>query len=211
MTVFAPPFESAGKSYAGITDKDISVPPTFEEKLRIFECSVLGWQLEMAERIVNGKGDDKRIVDSGYAVLSILVSYPEMIWQFDRGKSSKHKSQRAFREGMQLIFPKEVDLTDKKWEEVLDLVYTSVRCGMYHDARARKNVVLTGDLPAVMSVDLTRKVIQLNPHKLPAQFIRHFHDFVGQIRTASVCSRRAWLSRRLHRGLPPATHPPRQP
>jgi peroxiredoxin (alkyl hydroperoxide reductase subunit C) len=27
----------------------------------------------------------------------------------------------------------------------------------------------------------------------------------------SVCSRRAWLSRRLHRGLPPATHPPRQP
>ena len=27
----------------------------------------------------------------------------------------------------------------------------------------------------------------------------------------SVCSRRAWLSRRLHRGLTPATHPPRQP
>ncbi len=30
-------------------------------------------------------------------------------------------------------------------------------------------------------------------------------------RLASVCSRRAWLSRRLHRGLTPATHPPRQP
>ncbi|MCK5596693.1 MAG: PD40 domain-containing protein [Candidatus Eisenbacteria sp.] len=30
-------------------------------------------------------------------------------------------------------------------------------------------------------------------------------------RLTSVCSRRAWLSRRLHRGLWPATHPPRQP
>ena len=34
------------------------------------------------------------------------------------------------------------------------------------------------------------------------RFVRHL---------TSVCSRRAWLSRRLHRALPRPTHPPRQP
>jgi hypothetical protein len=38
----------------GITSLDISDPPTFEEKLQIFERSVFVWQLEIAEILING-------------------------------------------------------------------------------------------------------------------------------------------------------------
>ncbi len=86
----------------GISTANLSNPPTFEEKVRVFERSVLGWQLEIAEALINGS---KAIAGSGYAVLSIVASYPEMIWQFVNGRESKGRSPAAFREGMALIFP----------------------------------------------------------------------------------------------------------
>ena len=43
---------------------------------------------------------------------------------------------------MQLIFP-QIDLNDTNWRSALDLIYDEVRCGLYHDGKARRRVVLS--------------------------------------------------------------------
>ncbi len=144
----------------GISTADLSNPPTFEDKVHVFERSVLGWQLEIADALINGS---KAIAGSGYAVLSIVASYPEMIWQFVNGRESKGRSPVAFREGMALIFPS-VDVADAGWRDALDLIYEQVRCGLYHDGKARRRVVLSHDFAAPIEVSGSPPHIRINPN-----------------------------------------------
>jgi hypothetical protein len=165
----------------GITSSDISDPPTFEEKLQIFERSVLGWQLEIAEIVINGSEDHHNILGSGYAVLSIVASYPEMIWQFANGCESKNRSREAFREGLAMVFSS-LDLTDSKSVDALNLIYDELRCGLYHDGKARRRVILGGD--SSFPIELVGSLIKVNPHLLPRAFIAHFKRFVKDIRVS---------------------------
>lgn len=165
----------------GITSGDVSDPLTFDEKVRIFEASVLGWQLEIAATILDGGPRTPPIRDSGYAALSIIGSYPEMIWQFLNGQSSSEKSRKAFREGLASIFDS-VDLDDPAWIESADLVYSELRCGLYHEGRARSRVVTRADFAYPIAVDKVDGLIHINPHRLVPAFIKHFHEYVVQIR-----------------------------
>lgn len=167
----------------GITAEDVSDPMTFEQKLAIFEASVLGWQLEIAATILDGSDKNPPIQNSGYAALSIIASYPEMIWQFLHGESSYGKSQQAFREGLATIFDP-VDLDDPAWVESVDLIYTELRCGLYHEGRARSRVVTSADFGYPITVDKVDGLIRINPHQVVAAFIQHFCEFVGRIRAS---------------------------
>jgi hypothetical protein len=165
----------------GIKTSDVSNPPTFEEKLHIFERSVLGWQLEIAEIVINGSGDRASIPGSGYAVLSIIASYPEMIWQFAKGMESRNRSREAFREGLAMVFDS-IDLSNSQWVDALNLIYDEVRCGLYHDGKARRRVVLSGDYR--FTIQLDGSLIKVNPHLLPQAFIMHFNRFIEDIRAS---------------------------
>jgi hypothetical protein len=162
----------------GISIADLSDPPTFKEKTWVFERSVLGWQLEIADALINGS---KAVAGSGYAVLSIVASYPEMIWQFVNGRESKGCSPVAFREGMALIFPN-VDLAETRWRDALDLIYDQVRCGLYHDGKARRHVILSHEFAAPIQLSGSPPHIRINPHQLPGAFIFHFQQYISRLR-----------------------------
>ena len=171
----------------GIERSELSDPLTYDHKLLVFERSVLGWQLEIADALINGHGAAQPIAGSGYAALSILASYHEMIWQATHGEKSKGKSKEAFRHGMGYIFPT-VQPEQASWREALDLIYDEVRCGLYHDGKARREVVLSGDFRNPIEVHHDSPKIWINPHLLPGEFTRHFRQFLIRLRTSGADS-----------------------
>ena len=72
-------------------DSDFPVPHSIDTKITLFEDRALGWKLNIAEQIINGKkkadGSEERppIQHSGFAVLDIVFSYFEMIAKYENG------------------------------------------------------------------------------------------------------------------------------
>ena len=66
----------------GLSLHQISDPPTLDEKVTVFARRVRGWQIDIAQHLANN------VPHSGFAVLSILMSFPEMMWQYRHGESS---------------------------------------------------------------------------------------------------------------------------
>lgn len=106
-----------------------------------------------------------------------------MIWQFQTGKNSNHRSKEAFREGMAMIFTG-IDLTDSNWVDAIDFIYDRVRCGLYHDGRARKRVLTSGDFNHPIQINSQAQVIKINPHRLPAAFVTHFKSYIADLRAS---------------------------
>ena len=71
--------------------------PPIDSKIEVFRDRVQGWQIDIAEAI-------ERIPHSGYAVISVLFSYFEMIEQYARGESSKNDSKDFFVAGFRRVF-----------------------------------------------------------------------------------------------------------
>ncbi len=68
-------------------------PLTDEQKIELFADSVRGWQLDVAERLI---ASDPH---SGLAVLSIVLSYFEMMAKYRDGYAAKGKSKEYFSKG----------------------------------------------------------------------------------------------------------------
>ncbi len=67
------------------TEQMLSNPPTLNEKINVFEDRVIGWQLRIAEVILNGDPivGSRPSPHADFAALTAVVSYFEMIAQFD--------------------------------------------------------------------------------------------------------------------------------
>jgi hypothetical protein len=165
-----------------LDSRDYPRPWSFETKVLVFERSVLGWQLGIANRLINGCKCEGRpaVPHSGYATLAIVMSYPEMVWQFAKGESSQNNSKTAFREGLAMVFDS-LNADDAETIQLLDLVYDELRCGLYHDGRARKKVQTSHKFPA-LAVSEDKRAIYVNPHKLVPGFLKHFIGFVDGLR-----------------------------
>ncbi len=66
------------------TKHDFTFPLNLDDKINLFEDLILGWQLEIAEQLINGYKDEcnnihSGIPHSGFATLSIIlfVSFSE--------------------------------------------------------------------------------------------------------------------------------------
>lgn len=150
-------------------------PPSLDDQILIFEEQVRGWQLDIADQIA------KNVQHSGFAVLAITMSYPEKIWQFINGRPSRGTSEKAFREGMCSIF-NSLDPNNQDHRAAIDLIYSSVRCGMYHYGGTARGVTLSAEYPTSFAVDGNQ--VRINPHKIPGEFKRHLATYVNELRKA---------------------------
>lgn len=110
---------------------DFASPPTLDEKVTVFEDRVLGWQIDIAQEVrrqIESGGDNGPFRHAGYALVSLLFSYFEMIAQFIEGTSSQGGSKATFVRGFKYVYPS-TTMSNSNIEEV----YKRVRCGMYHD------------------------------------------------------------------------------
>jgi hypothetical protein len=148
------------------------------EKINSFEQHVLDRQLRIAEILGqhftrNEEGDP--LAQSAFAILSIGLSYFEMIEQFATGKSSKDNTADFFRRGFERVFPHSIVITNDAAS-----LYSSMRCGMYHTAMPKDRCGLTREQSKAIAND--NGYITINPAMLIEALIEHFGQYCSDLR-----------------------------
>ena len=165
MTYYVSP-HYLNDQFGGRYSQDLS----FEEKVAIFADSVRGWHLDIAE--LTGRVSQH----SGFAVLSIVVSYFEMIAKNRDGRVRRGQSERYFKEGLGWVFPS-LSANDA----VLHKFYESIRCGLYHEAGTGSGIELTADPKIVMQGSIDGTAITVNPFNLVQPLQDHFSRYVLEL------------------------------
>jgi len=139
-----------------------------DKKIEIFQDRVNGWMLDIAKQC-------NEIPHSGFAVLSIILSYFEMIGAFNKGDTD-HTGSNEFKDGIRLVFQE-----FKNHDSELGELYRLCRCGMYHIGMVREGILLDNyDKP----LSLENNVWKIDPAKLVERITEHFNnDYLNQIRT----------------------------
>jgi hypothetical protein len=181
-------------------DSDFQYPLGVDDKITIFEDRVLGWKLDIADRVINGRsspesGEERPpIPHSGYATLDIIFSYFEMIAKYEDGYTQARQSEEYFKAGVYSVFPqmksyqvqgnipgvqgKVVSVIDY----VLDLMYDGVRCGLYHSGATNGRVELSAGFQAPLVFDSQNIALGINPHLLVPKLRAHFMDYINRLR-----------------------------
>lgn len=175
---------------------DFSSPPTLDEKIEVFEDRVLGWHIEIAQELrkqIESGGDAGAFRHAGYALVSILFSYFEMIAQYIEGTSSNGGSKATFVRGFRYVFPSS-SLTSDEIEDV----YKRVRCGMYHDGYTKFGTLISGDYSPSISVE--NDTVKVNPHTLVDDISAHFSSYIATIKSSANSNDRTNFESTFDRG-----------
>jgi hypothetical protein len=169
------------------TDAHFHGNPSLDEKITIFEDRVLGWQLDIAEelrkRIERKDNQGRPIRHGGFALVSILFSYFEMIAQYEKGESSEQGSKKCFGKGLESIFPGEFS-DDQK-----NLIYRRIRCGMYHNGLIKEGALI--DRSYANPIQIENGLVKVNPHKLSLILKAHFRKYIDVLRSPNSTTERS--------------------
>ncbi len=146
-------------------------------------------QLGIAEEMANefrNEDSTSTFKESGYAILSIVLAYFEMIEQFERGQSSHKKSLEFFRCGFKKVYPA-TNLTDGN----IDQIYSWVRCGMYHTSLTKGASPLSRHYP--VGFDICCGEVQLNPGKAVQELLAHFEVWIGMLKNPTSVQKRSYF------------------
>lgn len=175
---------------------DFSSPPTLDQKIKVFEDRVLGWQIEIAQEVrnqIDNGGEQGAFRHAGYALVSLLFSYFEMIAQYMEGASSQGGSKRTFVRGFKYVFPA-TSLSDDEIEEV----YKRVRCGMYHDGYTKFGTLISSEFAPSVSIDTD--TVKVNPHTLVDDVANHFAAYVTLLSNPGSTTERGHFESTFDRG-----------
>ena len=167
-------------------DNYLSVHGPIEKKIDVFEAQMWGWQLHVADLIVNGgrnhdgDTDVNAIPHSAFAALQVALVYFEAIAKYEAGYTGR-ESRRYFEAGVLSVFPIVGTLPYLATRRFLEFLYEGARCGLYHLAMTAPGIQLarTGQAFTVDS-DPTRVII--DPHTLIPQLKAHFAAYIARLR-----------------------------
>lgn len=172
------PEERAWKSFISphFRRKDLGPVATPEQVIAVFADRVHGWQIDIADRLI------KTEEHAGFAVLSIVSSYFEMIGKHLEGYEGVGRSRYHFGKGFDSVFP-EVDAAQR--DRVSARIYADVRNGLYHDAITMGGIALsrsTGNrvLYETPGVDGSVEIV-LNPELLTSRIRTHFAAYIAAL------------------------------
>ncbi len=153
---------------------------SIDQKIEVFIDRVEYWQLGVAKSII-----DKDIRYRGFALLSLVMNYFEMIAKYStnpkklvNGEWKPKTSGEFFREGVGLVFP---DIPPEE-EYVIDSLYKRVRNGIYHLGLPATGVILSSDFRKPLGWNDQHKLLGINPDKLVEFLIADFKGFSMQLR-----------------------------
>ena len=155
---------------------------TIDNKIQIFYERITGWQLDIADMVMNGiKANNGtiivQIVGSGFATLNIILSYFEMIGKYKYGYCNTNKSREYFAKGLEMVFPELV----KSYQGLPDKMYYNIRCGLYHHGLTEGGIILKGEgLPPI--TPLEGEILLVNPHTLVLELKKHFEVFMEELK-----------------------------
>lgn len=164
-----------------LNDSDFILPVSIDDKIDVFADRTIGWQLGIANLIANGSPAIKAIPHSGFAVLSIVINHFEFIAKYKEGFDKKGKPEKFFKKGVKEVFPKLLEYPEDIVDDLLKLLYSGARCGLYHDGITGSKIILTGEIKAAVKYDNGKRLI-INPHKLVTRLIEHFHTYIEELK-----------------------------
>jgi len=181
---------------------------SLDNKITVFEHRTLGWQIEVADVLINGRSgvpgleDVPRNPDAGFAVMSILFSYFEMIAQFEDGYvgDGRGVSRQYFQRGFESVFPDLMQHPPATAKAVLDGLYNAVRCGLYHAGITAPGVLISGDFryPVMFSND--GRALLINPLLLPEVLRQHLKSYTSKLRDPANADLRRKFEARFDHG-----------
>ena len=185
-------------------DTDFPHGRSLEQKIDIFEDQTLGWQIDVADVLINGCSGSPGVPDilphphAGYAVLSILVSYFEAIAKFQDGFTGEGCSKGYFKRGVRDVFPQLAEHPQCLVDEANDNLYRLVRCDLYHAAMTGTGVSISFGYPSPIAAVTDGKawVLKLNPRKWPKPLREHLCSYAGRLRDPSNARLRANFEKR---------------
>jgi hypothetical protein len=177
-------------------DSDFPHARSLEDKIKIFQNRVAGWQLDIGEKVLE-------IPHAGYGAIAILFSYFEMIAEYQTGQSSEGQSALFFVHGFRSVYPS-TSLTDPE----IRWVYKMVRNGMYHSGMTKSGTLISGDYREAVAVKSSWVLV--NPHILVQDVRGHFDGYVAMLRDPKNANMREDFEARLDvaETMPTTPQPP---
>jgi hypothetical protein len=196
-------------------DTDFDWPLKIEDKITIFYEQLRGWQLHVADLIANGgcplEGGARvqSIPESGFAVLQICLSYFETIGKYQGLATGANGAQ--FKAGAKTVLPELQNVPSEVLEKLLARLYTSARCGLYHNSRTSHGVGL-GPTPngQAMNYDPVENKLAISPHNLPRVLKSHLERYRDELMDPDNADARESFERRFNRDFgsePPTPQP----
>lgn len=160
------------------TDQSFTWPLRSGDKVALFSDMVRGWQLDVAERLLSDQ-------HAGFAVLSIVVSYFEMIATYQRGESVIGRSKTYSLEGLHLVLDPHrttspSTMPDDVFKKVREVIYEDLRCGLYHAGMTGPRILIriADDMPIVGVSD---GLVLIDPKKLLEAVQSHFTWYIAAL------------------------------
>jgi hypothetical protein len=137
------------------------------------------WHLDVALACL------EQSIHAGFAALSIVTSYFEMIGKYQTGYLGAGQSKKHFGRGVSSVFP---ELSDA----AKDILYERVRCGLYHVSSVRgSEVLLQHNYYKPVDFNPDFPILVINPKLFVTAIIEHFDEYIAQLTTPSYSTLRA--------------------
>jgi hypothetical protein len=158
----------------GFTNKDYPhglAGCSVDEQIQAFENMYTVWILPFAQKLVE-------MPDSGFAVLTLLNAYPDMIAQL-HGKSRKFEDR--YKAGLLLVFP---EIADRETDRICNHLYAYLRSGLAHMSFTSVGIMLSEDFldPIVIRSVPNGLLLIINPRSWFERIKRHFTDYISELR-----------------------------
>lgn len=157
---------------------------TIDEKIAGFIGYVSIRQLGIAEFLANEFKDEGRegvLKESGYAILSIVMSYFEMIEQVTTGTVNTKGDGAFFARGFRKVYPS-APYSDP---DIMKWIYGLVRCSLYHSAMTKGAVPLSRHFEVGFRIH--RDKLEINPALVVSEIRLHFDRYAQQLRNPCEC------------------------
>jgi hypothetical protein len=171
-------------------------PLTLEEKIEVFHARIDGWQLEVADRCINGWSENGRqcisatdqdgkpapyIPDSGWAVMQITLSYFETIAIFKYCLlMDKTSSSVRFKKGVEDVFPVECHAH----KDFPNWLFNEFRTSMYHAWLKNSPISIkhTDDTTVFHFRGTQPETVVIDPHNFVKALRRHLENYISELR-----------------------------
>ena len=159
---------------------DFTAPLSLDDKVEIFYEQVYGWQLNIADKLVNGNDS---IAHADFACLQIVLSYFEMISKYHEGDTSTHGSKRHFKKGVKRVYPN-VFAGQPNIDDLLDRLYVGARCGLYHMGMTKPKLIVYSQAPSI-AYDDQKDIIAINTHSLTVELKTDLASYRDDLKDSS--------------------------
>ncbi len=144
-----------------------------DDKIEVFLDRIMGWQLRPAHDILEAK-----IQNSEIAILSIIVSYFEMIAKYEDGFIGSGRSAFYFRKGLLSVFP----TIEPESVTLLSSLFQNLRCGLYHSALPSARVILGSNPTGSIGFNEAHDLLMVNVELLLNDMALHFEAISAKMR-----------------------------